>query len=146
AWDAAAVRAALTDCANGLWTHSGLGAGWRPSQPNGAQPNGAQELDGLGRLVLAVDGNRLVLGDSLDLVNAVLARRAQPALAGAVYQAGWRHARELPNFSRLSRLIDSPELQPVPEGAPAENRQPMLYSENLASLGQTLSRIDSVVL
>jgi hypothetical protein len=97
-------------------------------------------------LILAVDGNRLVLGDSAILVNAVLARRAQPAVAGAVYQAGWRHARELPNFERLSRLVDFPELRPIPEGAPDEGRQPMFYSENLASLGRSLVRVDSATL
>jgi hypothetical protein len=140
AWDANAMRSALTEAANGAWTYSGLGAGWR----NGN--NGTQELDGLGSLILAVDGNRLVLGDSAILVNAVLARRAQPAVAGAVYQAGWRHARELPNFERLSRLIDFPELRPIPEGAPDEGRQPMFYSENLASLGRWLVRVDSATL
>jgi len=136
-WDANAIRSALTEAANGVWTHSGLGAGWR----NAA--NGAQELDGLGRLVLAIDGNRLVLGDSADLVYAVLARRAQPAVAGAVYQAGWRHAQELANFGRISRLIDFPELRAVPDGAPEQGRQPLFYSENLASLGQALARVDS---
>lgn len=133
-WDAPAVRQALTAAANGLWTHSGLGANWR------AGANGAQELDGLGKLAVIADGTRLFLGDSIDLVNALYARRTQPAAAGAVYAAGWRHAREHPNFERMMRLIDFPELRPAPAGQ-AEGREPMFYSENLASLGRTLNRV-----
>ena len=139
-WDANAVRAALTAAADGAWSRSALGAGWK----NVA--NGQQELDGLGHLVLAIDGNRLILGDSATLVAAVVARRAQPAVAGAVYQAGWRHARELPTFARLSRLVDFPELRAVPEATPNDGRQPMFYSENLASFGQVLRRLDSATL
>lgn len=135
-WDAGAVRQALTTAANGLWTHSGLGANWRPTA------NGAQELDGLGKLVVIVDGARLFLGDSADFVNAIYARQAQPAAAGAVYAAGWRHARELPNFERMMRLIDFPELRPAP-GGQAEGREPMFYSENLASFGRTLNRVNT---
>jgi hypothetical protein len=137
AWDAAAIRAALTAAANGLWTTSGLGAGWR------AGANGVQELDGLGTLAVAVDGSRLILGNSADLVGAVLARRAQSAVAGAVYAAGWKHARELPNFERLSRLIDFPQLPPAD---PSQAREPMFYSDNIASLGRSLARLDTATI
>jgi hypothetical protein len=138
-WDAAAVHQALTAAANSLWTHSGLGANWR------AAANGAQELDGLGKLIVIADGPRLFLGDSADLVNALYARRAQPAAAGALYAAGWRHSRELPNFERMMRLIDFPELRPAP-GGQAEGLEPMFYSENLASLGRTLNRVSTATI
>jgi hypothetical protein len=147
AWDAGALRAALTSAANGLWTSSGLGAGWR------AAGNGAvQELDGLGALAMAVDGNRLILGNSSDLVASVLARRGQPAAAGAAYAAGWRHARELPNFERMTRMIDFPQIHvESPGGAaaagdPAQGREPMFYSENVASLGRALARVDAATI
>jgi hypothetical protein len=138
-WDADSVRQALTAAANGLWTHSGLGASWRPGA------DGAQELDGLGKLVVIVDGPRLFLGDSPDLVNALYTRRTQTAVAGAVYAAGWRHARELPNFERMMRLIDFPELRPASNGQ-ADGREPMFYSENLASWGRTLNRVNNATI
>ena len=59
-WDANRIRASLTSAANGLWTASGLGAGWR------AGANGAQEFDGLGKIVLVVDGQRLIVSDSTE--------------------------------------------------------------------------------
>ncbi len=146
AWDASAIRAALTTAASGLWTSSGLGAGWR----TGA--GGVQELDALGALAMAVDGNRVILGNSSELVAAVLARRGQAAVAGASYAAGWRHARELPNFERITRLIDFPQIHVAgadgvdgPDGA-AQAREPMFYSENIASLGRTLGRIDAATI
>jgi hypothetical protein len=146
AWDATAIRTALTTAANGLWTSSGLGAGWR------AGANGVQELDGLGALVMAVDGKRLILGNSSELVGEVLARRAQPAVAGAVYAAGWRHARELPNFERMTRMIDFPQIHVDTAGAGAaptdvgQGREPMFYSENAASLGRALVRVDNATI
>jgi hypothetical protein len=144
-WDAPAVRSALTEAVNGVWSGGGLGAGWLPAA------NGIQELDGLGRLALAIDGPRLILGTSPDLVAAILARRTQPAAEGAAYAAGWRHARELPDFERLSRLIDFPELRIATpregaEGGGAGGREPMFYSENAVSLGRTLGRVDSATI
>ena len=109
-WDANQIRASLTSAANGLWTAAGLGAGWR------ASANGAQEFDGLGKIVLVVDGQRLIVSDSADLVNSILARRNRPAVAGAAYEASWRHARELPNFDRMMRLIDFPQIR-TPDAA-----------------------------
>ena len=142
AWDAAAIRTALTAAANGLWTSAGLGAGWRVAA------NGVQEMDGLGVLAMAVDGNRLIVGNSTALVTAVLARRTQSAVAGAVYAAGWKHARELPNFERISRLIDFPQITPAgQDGADAsQGREPQFYSENAASLGRVLGRVDTATI
>ena len=141
-WDGDAVRAALSSAAAGLWSNAALGAGWR----TGA--NGVRELDGLGRLVVSIDGPWLVLGNSPDLINSILARRNRPAVAGTVYAAGWRHARELPNFERMMRLIDFPQIQaaPVEGGVKPEARKPMFYSENIASLGRALQRVQSATI
>jgi hypothetical protein len=129
-WDADAMRAAIGSAAGSLWSNGGLGAGWR----TGA--NGVRELDGLGRVAVAVDGRWLVIGNSVDLVNSIFARRNRTPVMGAVYAAGWRHARELPNFERLMRLIDFPQTRTSPG-------EPMFYSENMASFGRVLSRVQS---
>ena len=140
-WDANQVRAALTSAANGLWTAAGLGAGWR------AGANGAQELDGLGIIILVVDGQRLIISDSADLVNSILARRNRPAAAGATYEASWHHARELPNFDRLMRLIDFPQVRTADgaDSAAADNAG-VFYSQNIGSLGHVLGRVDSATI
>lgn len=121
-WNASAARDALAQAAGSLWSVGGLGA-----------------LDGLGRLAVSIDGRWLVLGDSVDLVNAIVARKNRPAVAGAAYAAGWRHARELPNFSRMMRMIDFPQIAPPGD----QSREPMFFSENLASLGTAVGRVQS---
>jgi hypothetical protein len=84
---------------------------------------------------MASDGKWLVIGDSAEMVNAVFARRIRAAVAGAAYAAGWRHARELPNFERMTALIDFPQ-------RPADGSgEPPYFSANLASLGRTLKRV-----
>jgi hypothetical protein len=130
-WDANAVRSAVGAAAGSLWSN-GAGANWR------AGANGVSELDGLGRIAIAIDGRWLVIGNSTDQVNAIFARRNRPAVAGAAYAAEWRHARELPNFERMMNLVDFPEA-----GASAQGREPMFYSENLASFGRVLRRVQS---
>jgi len=129
AWDADAIRTALGSAAEGVWSNAAAGS-WR----TGA--GGVRELEGLVRLAMAADGKWLVIGDSAEMVNAVFARRTRTAVAGAAYAAGWRHARELPNFERMTTLIDFP--QQVPGSG-----EPPYFSANLASLGRTLKRIDS---
>jgi hypothetical protein len=141
-WDAAAVRAALTSAAGSLWSNGGSGAGWRA-----ASAGGVQELDGLAKLALAVDGRWLMVGNSTDLVNSLFSRRNLPPVPGAVYAAGWRHARELPGFERLTRLIDFPQIPPPAAEAPgSQPHEPMFYSENVASLGRVLRRVQSATL
>jgi len=153
-WDAEAIRGAITSAAGSLWSNGGLGAGWRAR----AASNGVWELDGLGRIAMAVDGRWLVIGsfagtsgansgNSTDLVSAILARRNRPAVAGSVYAAGWRHARELPNFERMMRLIDFPQSHAGPGDAPGgQGREPMFYSENIASFGRVLGRLQSAAI
>jgi hypothetical protein len=138
-WDANAVRGAVSSAAGSLWSNGpsngGAGVGWR------AAANGVSELDGLGRVAIAIEGRWLVIGNSRDLVAAIFARRNRAAIAGAVYAAEWRHARELPNFERMMKLIDFPQA-----GASAPGREPMFYSENLASFGRVLRRVQSAAI
>jgi hypothetical protein len=143
-WDADAIRGAISSAAGSLWSNGGLGAGWRARSGS----NGVWDLDGLGRIAMAVDGRWLFIGtigavgNSTDLVSAILARRNRPAVAGSVYAAGWRHAREIPNFERMMRLIDFPQSHGGP-GDPIQGREPMFYSENIASFGRVLGRVQS---
>jgi len=134
AWNAEAIRTALAAAAEGVWSNSTT-ATWRSAA------GGVRELEGLGKLAIASDGKWLVIGDSVEMVNAVFSRRSRPALAGAAYAAGWRHARELPNFERMTRLIDFPQMPDPQAGG-----EPPFFSGNLASLGRTLKRIDSATI
>jgi hypothetical protein len=139
AWNADAIRAALGTAAEGTWSNSAA-ATWR----TGA--GGVRELDGLGKLAMASDGKWLVIGDSAEMVNAVFARRNRPAPAGAAYAAGWRHARELPNFERMTKLIDFPQMPVAAADQPEGAGEPPFFSGNLASLGRTLKRIDAATI
>jgi hypothetical protein len=137
-WNPSEIRAALSSAAGALWSNRDLGAGWRAGSNAGVS-----ELDGLGRVAIAIEGRWLIVGNSPELVGAVLARRSRAPVAGAVYEAGWRHARELPNFERMMRLIDFPQLQATGPGDQTQGREPMFYSENIASFGRVLQRVQS---
>jgi hypothetical protein len=130
AWNADTISNALGAASDGVWSTSAT-ATWR----TGA--GGVRELEGLGKLVVATEGKWLIIGDSPEMVNAVFSRRNRTPLPGAAYAAGWRHAREFPNFERMTRLIDFPQQT---EG------EPPFFSGNLASLGRTLKRIDSATI
>ncbi|MBZ5605800.1 MAG: hypothetical protein LAO79_26165 [Acidobacteriia bacterium] len=86
-------------------------------------------------LATAVRGRVLIVGNSQELVDAIARRAGASPAAGAVYAAGWRHARELSNFEKLTRLID------FPQAPPGDAHEPMFFSENMASLGGVLRRV-----
>jgi hypothetical protein len=96
---------------------------------------------------MAVDGKRLFVGTSPERVAAALARRDRGANPSAVYAAEWRHARELPNFERLTALIDFPQVS-MPSAAAGNNaaREPLFFSENLVSLGRVLRRVQTAAI
>ncbi|HLW76893.1 MAG TPA: hypothetical protein VKS01_07900, partial [Bryobacteraceae bacterium] len=125
--------------AGGLWSIGEAGATWR------AGTNGVREMDGLGRVAIAIEGRWLAIGNSAELVSAVMARRNRTAATGAVYAAEWRHARELPNFERMMKLIDFPQINTGAAGG-SPGREPMFYSENLASFGRVLQRVQSAAI
>ena len=80
-------------------------------------------------------------------MNSILARRNRPATAGAAYEASWRHARELPNFDRMMRLIDFPQIRTPDAGDnTAADNSAMFYSQNISSLGHVLGRVDSATI
>ncbi len=89
-------------------------------------------------LVVVSRGRFLIVGDSRELVDAIVRKIGAAPAAGAVYAAAWRHTRELGNFERMMKLIDAPQ---IPAGA--DEREPMFFSENLLSLGRVLRRVQS---
>jgi len=134
-WDEVAVRAALTNFVRPSLTASQLGVGWRGV-------NGYYEFDGLQPLLAAVSGKYLIVSDDPALIGSMLGNvnrktNAQPA----VFAAGFDHKLERGNFNRFAAVVDRPDANPF--GGPGTQRQPQFFSENIASLGQTLAEVSS---
>jgi hypothetical protein len=84
----------------------------------------------------------LIISTSEDLMTAMAGRPGSTGvIPGAHYAMRFLHARELPRFQRMMTLIDYPSLR-----GSVDAREPLFFSENIASLGRTLSRVDSVFL
>jgi hypothetical protein len=140
-WPAEAVRAALSGAVEGLYSVSGLGLEW---QERKAGAESVFETGGLARVAVATRGRLLLVGTSAEALAPVMARlSAPPPKDEAIYAAEYRHGRELANFTRMMRMIDHLSLPEEPP-SPDSPRQPLFFSENLAGLGQTLGRVDSV--
>jgi hypothetical protein len=140
-WDEAAARAALGEAVEGLWTASRLGVAWT-ERKQGA--HAYQQLDGLAQVALAARGPVLVVSDSPEMLAATLDRLSKSsdkAEAGAVYAAGFRHARERDNFYQMMRWMDYPSLA---RSESSEGREPMFFSENLAGLSRSLAAVEDV--
>ncbi len=112
-WDANAVRAALESAA---------------------------ETGPLGRIAFEARGPVLVIGNSSALVKKIAARiQNPPPASGAAYAAAFNAAGERANYERITRLID--HVSSRDQHSPS--REPRFFSENLASLGRTLGRVQS---
>ncbi len=148
-WDSQAVRDALRAAIRDLWTTSQIGVNWVENREENA---GYYHLDGLVPLAVAVRGPVLLLANSDETLRSLLVRPASgPAanLAGAaqgqnlVYAAGFHHAAERENIVTMMRLIEVP----LPRGnvglADEQGREPAFFSENLASLSESLESIES---
>jgi len=127
-WDATAVRNSLSTAFATAWSVGTIGATW--------QPQGRYlELPGLASVKLAFNGRALLMATSKELMEAMLASPSA-TLPAARYAALYRHAQELNNLTRITTLIDAPN-------AAAGGSEPPFFSRNLASLGETLSWVDS---
>jgi hypothetical protein len=136
-WDAVAVRNAVATAFASMLTEDQLGS---HRLDRGTDANSYSALDGLQPLALATHGRTLMIATSTQLLEAMLAGMAnQPSTPGARYAAAYRHSTELPNFVKMMRLIDNPLAQQT-TGDPPE---PAFFSGNIASLGQSLGRIES---
>ena len=138
-WKPQDVKRALGQVAGALWSVA-------PSSLEWVDRNGSSELNSVTPLRFTIEGNALVMSaSSQDWMARMLAsRRNAPSRAGASYVASFRHAQELPGFERMMRLIDFPSL---PQGQQsADAREPLFFSENMASLASAMGRLDSATI
>jgi hypothetical protein len=98
-------------------------------------------VDPAAALTIVSRGRFLIVGNSQDVVDAIVRKIGAAAAEGAAYVSVWRHGRELSNFERMTKLIDFPQ---VPAAEPGDAREPLFFSENLASFGRVMRRVQSV--
>jgi hypothetical protein len=136
-WPQGAVRGALTTLIDPVWTKAHLGQRWNDERI-GTQT--FSRLEGLEPVAVAERGRLLFIASDPALLAAVLDAASRPAVAmEGAYAAGFRHAAERGRFASLMRLVDH-------AAAATENREPLFFSENLASLSDTLARVDSAAI
>jgi hypothetical protein len=117
-----------------VWTKTGLGLRWNDAR-TGAQA--FSQLEGLESIAVAERGRLLFVASDPALLASMLDAVANPPLAlRGAYAGGFRHALERGRFVSVMRFIDH-------ASARGTSREPMFFSENLASLSNTLSRVDS---
>ena len=138
-WDPGAARDALRSSVEALWTTSRLGAEW---VERGEGETGYHQLDGLTPLAVAVRGRHLVVSNSAELAEAVLTRLAAPVPdAQGVYAASLRHGAERGHYMRLMGHLDYVRISRY---GTVGKRPPRFFSDNVASLSRTLSRVGAV--
>jgi hypothetical protein len=133
-WPQAAARDAIRALVDPVWTKAHLGMRWN-DRTAGTQT--FSQLEGLDTIAVAERGRLLLVANDPALLGAVLDAMSKPAAAvQGAYAAGFRHALERGRFVSMTRMIDN-------AAAAAENREPLFFSENLASLSDTLSGVES---
>lgn len=133
-WPPGAARHAVRRLVDPVWTKAHLGMRWIEAR---AGTQTFSRLEGLERVAVAERGPLLFLANDPELLAAVLDAAVKPAVAvEGAYAAGFRHAAERDRFVSMMRFIDH-------AAAGSENREPLFFSENLASLSGTLSRVQS---
>jgi len=140
-WDGNAIRMGIASAVEGLWTTSHIGANWVEQKKRGAT---YYEFDGIAPLTVATHGRYLIVANSVEPALTILGRMvgSQPG-PGGVYAAGFRHARERGNIVKMMSLIETPVGQSRSAGRRQEEHEPLFFSENLASLSQSLERVES---
>ncbi|MDR3677599.1 MAG: hypothetical protein P4N24_19115 [Acidobacteriota bacterium] len=140
-WNSETVRSALREAIDGQWTTSQIGVNWVEHH----QGNRAfYQLDGLVPLAIATEGPILMVADSPVTLNSLLVP-SQIAGSGkdVIYAGGFRHVAERENMVRMMRFIEMPPSPQSgsPQGQPG--REPLFFSENLASLSRSLGSVES---
>jgi hypothetical protein len=148
-WDSQAARDAFRAAIRDLWTTSQIGVNWVENHEGSAE---YYQLDGLVPLAVAAKGPILLVANSTEMLQSMLARAPLGPMANSsggeagynpIYAAGFRHSAERENIVKMMRLIEMP-LAPQYRGMPGqEGREPAFFSENLASLSQSLGSIES---
>jgi len=140
-WDSEATRNALRAAIMDLWTTSQIGVSWVARHEGNAD---YYQLDGLAPLAVATKGPILLLASSGETLKALLANSPGTEVGpNVVYAAGFRHSAERHNIVKMMRLIEMPLPQQYGGLAGEEGRTPSFFSENLASLSQSLESIES---
>src|SRR6185503_5079766 len=130
-----AARDALRAAVDPVWTKAHIGMRWIDATIGGQT---FAQIEGLERVAIAERGNLLFVANDPVLLAAVLARTSEPPLlTEGTYAAGFNHALERGPFAAMMRLVENPR-------GGDENREPMFFSENVASLGATLARVERV--
>jgi hypothetical protein len=137
-WDSDAARNALRAAIEDLWTTSRIGANWVENRQGDAV---YYQLDGLVPLAVATKGPILIVADSAETLKPLLAP-SPIAEAGqnVIYVAGFRHAAEREGIVKMMRLVEMP---PAQQDGGTSGREPLFFSENLASLSRSLESIES---
>jgi hypothetical protein len=140
-WDSEAARTALRAAIESLYTTSQIGVKWVENRENNADHF---QLDGLVHFAVATRGPILIVADSAEILKPMLANsRVTETGQNVIYAAGFRHTAERQNIVKMMQLIETP-LAPQDAGAQGQSgREPLFVSENLASLSQSLARIES---
>lgn len=108
---------------------------WNPEAVRAALSTVA-ETGPLGRIAFEARGGVLVIANSAALLRSVAARIPNaPVAALENYSARLNPTRERANFEKMTRLIDY--------ASGTDPRQPKFFSDNIASLGRVLSRVQS---
>jgi hypothetical protein len=133
-WPPGAARDAIRAVVEPVWTKAQLGMRWDDVRV-GAQS--FSQMEGLEPIAVAERGRLLFVGNDPALLVSVLELVSTPPLAvQGVYAGGFRHTLERGRFVGIMRLIDH-------AAARGEHREPLFFSENLASLSDTLSRVEA---
>jgi len=140
-WDGAAVRDALQSAVAPLWTTSNLGVQWIRHEQGGKT---YYELNGLDRLSVAADGPSLIIATGPQLLLSVLARSStRAANESGTYAAGFRHAQERDQLIKLLHFVEIPAASRLAAFSTAAGREPLFFSENLASMSSALASVKS---
>ncbi len=146
-WDSEATRNALRAAIGDLWTTSQFGVSWVARHEGNAD---YYQLDGLAPFAVATQGPILLLANSGETLKSLLGRaphgptaNSQEVGQNVVYAAGFRHSAERDNIVEMMRLIEMPLPQRYGGLAGEEGRTPSFFSENLASLSQSLESVES---
>lgn len=138
-WDLSRLEAAFISALEPQLSTEQLGLAWE-------QKNGCAQLNGLLPVYLSSRGKYLIVSGDSGLLLAVQDRLGRsPSLpAGAVYAAGFNHARESANFVRLSSMIDRANMRGSSDAAPgAQGQPPAFFSGNIASLSRVFGDMAS---
>lgn len=133
-WPQGAAREAMRASVEPVWTKAQLGMRWNDMRV-GAQS--FSQMEGLEPIAVAERGRLLFVGNDPALLASMLELVSRPPVAvQGMYAGGFRHRLERGRFVSVMRFIDH-------AAARGEHREPLFFSESLASLSDTLSRVET---